>query len=145
LSSPAANSPHHPLLQDEVRTSTLVGHHLPVSALLPLPDVDPPFLATADPRETLIHTGPDLSQDPALRDATEPVQDPFLLVLDPHQEDEEDAGTALVAMEAEEEGARVIAAIAVMTIGAGAEAVDGVAVADVRGEVHLILQRWSLG
>lgn len=85
----------------------------------------------ADLRGTLIHTGRDRSPDPAPRDATGPVQDPFLRVLGPRQEDEEDAEIALDAMEADEEEARVIAATAVMTIGAGAEAVDGVGVADV--------------
>lgn len=87
----------------------------------------------ADLRGTLIHTDRDLSLDPAPRGAIEPAQDLFLHALDHHPEDEEDAEIAQVAMEAaEEDEAQVIAATAVMTIGAGAEAVDVVAVADVR-------------
>jgi len=99
----------------------------------------------AGPRETLIHTGQDLSLGPVPQDATEPAQGLFLRVLDPHQEDGEDAEIALVVMEEAEEGeARAIAAIAVMMIGAGAGAVDGVAVADVSRDTF-DLRRWSLG
>jgi hypothetical protein len=99
----------------------------------------------ADPRETLIHTGQDPSLGLVPQGATEPAQDLFLRVLDPHQEDGEDAEIALVVMEeAEEEEVRVIAVTAVMMIGAGAGAVDGVAVADVSRDTF-DSRRWSLG
>jgi hypothetical protein len=134
LSFPGVNSPLLHRLQDAVPTSILVGLQQPVSVLLQLQDVDHPLQATADPSETLIHTDQDLCRDRALQDATEPAHDRFLRALDHHQDDEEgDGETALVATAAGEDEVLVIAATAVMMIGAGAEAVDGEVVADVRG------------
>jgi hypothetical protein len=133
LSFHAASSPRHHLSQDAARISTLVDLQQPVSALLLPRDAEPLLQAMADLRGTLIHTGPDRSLVPAPQDAIELAQDQSLRDLDPRREDGEDAEIALLAMEAEEEGARVIAATAVMTIEAGVAAVDGVAVADVSG------------
>lgn len=116
-----------------VRTSTLVGLQLPVSALLQPPDVDLLLQATADPRGTLIHTDRDPCHGPAPQDATEPVHDRFLRARDHHPDDEEDGETALVATAAGEEEAQVIAVTVAMIIGAEAEAVDGEVVAGVSG------------
>lgn len=86
-----------------------------------------------DPRGTLIHIGRDLSPVLDHRGVIGPGQDPFLRDPVPHPAEEEDAEIARVVMELEGGEAQVIAAIAAMTIGVEAEAVDAVAVADVNG------------
>jgi hypothetical protein len=99
----------------------------------------------ADLRGTLIHTDRDLSHDLVPRDATEPGQDLSLRALDPHHEDEEEEETALAAMVAGGDEAQVIAAIAVMMIGAEAEVVDGEVVVDVSGiEIDITAQEFGV-
>jgi hypothetical protein len=86
----------------------------------------------ADLRETSTHTDQYPVQDRGHQDAIEPVHAPYLRVLVRHQEDEEDGGIALAATEEEGEEVQAIAATAVMTIAAEAEAVAEEDVADVR-------------
>ena len=135
LSFLAASFLHRHPLHDVARTSTLVDPPQQAFALHQLPDVDLHLQAMADPRETLTHIDQDLFRGPGLQGVTEPAQDPFHRVLDPHPEDEQGVETALGAMVAAGgEEVQVIAAIAVMMIEAEAAAVE--AVADVRTGEH---------
>lgn len=130
-----ANSPHHHQLPDVVPTSILEFlSHLP-SDLPHLLDVEHLLRPTAEMRETLIHIAPDLFLDPdhVPQDAIEHDLDHFPLDLALRLEDEVvDEEIVLVVMVVDDEEAQVIAAIAVMMIGAEAEVVDEVEGEDVK-------------
>ncbi|KAK0105177.1 hypothetical protein ONS96_004578 [Cadophora gregata f. sp. sojae] len=102
---------------------------LPMSDLLPQPDVDRPFLPMADLRETPTPTAQDPAHGPALQDDTAPDLDLSLRAHALRQDEDveevvEDAEQVQLEMVAGGEEAQVIAATAVMMIEAEAEVGD---------------------
>jgi len=121
LFSRAASFLHHLLSQDAAQTSILEDLHPQAFEDHHFPAVVPHHQAMDDPTGTSIHTDPEHCLDPGPQDDTERARGHSRLDLGLHQGDAEVDVIAQAAMEVEGGGARVIAAIVVMTTGAGAE------------------------